>query len=321
MKKFNTPVLFITFNRPDVTRKVLDRILEMEPPVLYFFNDAPRPGNERDAQMCAEIRKMADEISYSGIVKTRFEQKNLGCMFGESTAMNWLFENEEMGIVIEDDILPSADFFWYCEEMLEKYKDEPRVFSITGCNLIDEWKDDVQDYHFALSGSFWGWAGWRRVWQLYDVDLQYWRNPEIRRLVMNYLPSDQYRRLRIKEFDSILDATISTWDFQFCMIHYLYHGLSVVPARNMIENIGTNRDDAVHMTGESTFSKLRHAPVNLPMKDNPFLIPDLEYEDLVLRRAYPWLYEVPAQPVLNTPSSPVKKILNIIRKWASLKIC
>ena len=317
MKKFNTPVLLITFNRPDVTRRVLDRILEMDPPLLYFFNDAPRPGNEKDAEMCAEIRKMAEEISFSGELKTRFETHNLGCKMGESTAMSWLFENEEMGIVIEDDIFPSLDFFWYCEEMLEKYKDDPRVFSITGCNLIDQWKQDIQDYHFALSGSFWGWAGWKRVWKLYDVDLNCWKNPEIQRLVINYLPSEQYRKLRRNEFNAILDSSISTWDFQFCMIHYLYHGLSVVPARNMIENIGTNRDDAVHMTGESTFANLRHLDVVLPMKDNPHLIPDLEYEDLVLRRAYPWLYEEPSPPVVSQPPGIPERIIRKVKKWAS----
>lgn len=313
MEKFNTPVLLITFNRPDVTRRVLDRILEMEPPVLYFFNDAPRPGNERDREMCAEIRRMADSISFSGVLKTRFEESNLGCKMGESTAMSWLFENEEMGIVIEDDILPSQEFFWYCQEMLDRYKDEPRVFSITGCNLLNEWKSSRQDYHFALFGSYWGWAGWRRVWQLYDVDIPLWKDEEIRRLVMNYLPTPQYRKLRKKELDSILNETNSTWDFQFCLLHYLYHGLSVVPSRNMIENIGINREDAVHMVGESPFSDLRHGTVSLPMKANPFMIPDMEYDDLVIRKAYPWLYEEEWVPPPSVPRSLARKILDKLR--------
>ena len=291
MKKLNTAVLLITFNRPDVTRRVLDRILEMEPPVLYFFNDAPRAGNQTDAERCAEIRKMAEEISYSGIVKTRFESSNLGCKMGESTAMSWLFEHEERGIVIEDDILPSKEFFWYCEEMLEKYEDDPRVFSITGCNLLNEWNSGQQDYHFALFGSFWGWAGWSKIWKLYDVEMAKWKDPKIQRLVLNYLPTKHYRTLRKMEFDSLVEGVNSTWDFQFCLIHYLNHAMSVVPSVNMIENIGFNRDDAVHMTGESVFSELKHHPVNFPLRHNSDMIPDMEYDDLVVRKAYPWLLE------------------------------
>jgi hypothetical protein len=313
MDKFNIPVLIITFNRPDVTRRVLDRILEMEPPVLYFFNDAPREGNANDERMCNEIRKMAGEISFSGVVKTRFEEKNLGCKMGESTAMNWLFDNEEMGIVIEDDILPSHAFFHYCQEMLYKYKDEPRVFSVTGCNLINEWKSDVQDYHYALFGSYWGWAGWRRAWQFYDVEMELWKNPEVKRLVMNYLPTKQYRQLRKNEFDSILNKTNSTWDFQFCLVHYLNNAVSIVPSRNMIENIGINREDAVHMVGESPFSDLIHGAVSLPMRHNPFMIPDLEYDDLVIRKAYPWLYEEPVDPAPVPKRNLIRKIINKIR--------
>lgn len=315
MEKFNVPVLLITFNRPDVTRRVLDRILEMEPPVLYFFNDAPRPGNEKDEALCSAIRKMADGISFQGILKTRFETTNLGCKMGESTAMSWLFENEEMGIVIEDDILPSKDFFWYCQEMLYRYKDDPRIFSITGCNLLNEWKSDQQDYHFALFGSYWGWAGWKRVWQFYDVNIEIWKNEEVRRLVLNYLPSSEYRKLRKNEMDSIIDNSNSTWDFQFCLIHYLNHGLSVVPARNMIENIGINRDDAVHMIGESPFSDLRHLSVSLPMRSNSIMVPDMEYDDLVIQKAYPWLYEPEYVPPAPVPKTLKRKILDKIRNY------
>jgi hypothetical protein len=313
MKKFETPVLLITFNRPDVTQRVLNRILEMNPPIIYFFNDAPRPGNKKDQELCAQIRKMAANLDFDGILKTRFEEKNLGCKMGESTAMSWLFENEEMGIVIEDDILPTTEFFWYCQEMLEKYKDDPRVFSITGCNLLNEWKQEYQDYHFALFGSFWGWAGWRRAWQFYDVEASLWKDEEVRRLVLNYLPSPEYRRLRKNELDSILNNSNSTWDFQFCLIHYLHHAMSIVPSRNMVENIGINREDAVHMTGESPFSDLRNPKVSLPMKHNPIMVPDMEYDELVIRKAYPWLYEPEWVPPPPRPRSLKRKVLDKIR--------
>jgi hypothetical protein len=315
MKKFSTAVLLISFNRPDVTRRVLNRILEINPPVLYFFNDAPRPGNESDVEMCSQIRKMASELEFGGVLKTRFEESNLGCKRGVSSATSWLFENEEMGIIIEDDTLPSIDFFWYCQEMLEKYKEDPRVFSITGCNLMNEWKSDLQDYHFALFGSFWGWAGWKRVWELYDLEMSKWKESDIQKLIKNYLPTQHYRDLRRIEFDSLTEGKNNTWDYQLCFLHYLNHAMSVVPSVNLIVNIGLNRNDAVHTTGESVFSDLKHHPVNRPFRHNPVMIPDMEYDDLVIRKAYPWLIEpsptLPAQP--TPPKNLLHKILDRIR--------
>jgi len=304
------PVVLITFNRPDVTRIVLDRILEAKPSKIYFFNDAPREGNTNDEAMCKAIREMANTIQFDGELLTRFEEKNLGCKGGESTAMTWLFDNEEMGIVIEDDTLPSLEFFQWCKQMLIKYKDDPRVYSITGCNMLNEWKSDKQDYHFAMFGSFWAWAGWQRVWKHYDVDMKLWQNPDIRNLVLNYLPTKELQSLRTREFDRLLEGRISTWDFQFCFLHYIHHGLSVVPSKNLVTNIGINREDAVHMKGESPFSDLKHYPINLPVKENSIIVPDLDYDHEVIMKAYPWLFEPEEKANKKAPKSGIKKYIN-----------
>lgn len=312
-RKLEIPVLLISFNRPDVTRIVLNRILEMNPPKIYFFNDAPRPGNDGDEAKCKEIRAMASEIDFKGELLTRFETQNLGCKVGESTAMGWIFENEEMGIVIEDDILPSPDFFFYCQEMLHKYKDDPRVFSITGCNLVNEWKSDINDYHFALFGSFWGWAGWQRVWKMYDVAMKDWNNPEVKRLAMNLLPFPEYKELRTREFDNLVSGKANTWDFQFCLLHYTNHAMSVVPSKNMVRNIGIQHSDAVHMVGESPFSDLQHYPVSLPMKHNPVMIPDYDYDYQVVKKAYPFLFEAAPPPSAPSGKNIFQRIRNKIR--------
>jgi hypothetical protein len=311
--KLEIPVLIITFNRPDVTRVVLDRILEMNPPKLYFFNDAPRAGNENDVAKCHEIREMASQISFSGELLTRFETQNLGCKVGESTAMGWLFENEEMGIVIEDDILPSPEFFFFCQEMLHRYKDDPRVFSITGCNLLNEWKPEHNDYHFALFGSYWGWAGWQRIWKKYDVAMKDWQNPEVKRLVLNMLPFPEYKELRTREFNNLVNGVANTWDYQFCLLHYQNHAMSVVPSRNLITNIGISHSDAVHMKGDSPFSDLRHYPVNLPTKPNPIMIPDYDYDYEVVKKAYPFLFEVEVKPAPRPKSGILHRIKNKLK--------
>jgi hypothetical protein len=306
------PVVLITFNRPDVTRIVLDRILEAKPSKLYFFNDAPREGNENDAAMCAEIREMANSIQFEGELLTRFESKNLGCKVGESTAMTWLFDNEEMGIVIEDDTYPSLDFFHWCKQMLHKYKDDPRIYSVTGCNMLNEWKADKQDYHFAMFGSFWAWAGWKRAWKYYDVTMNLWQEPDVRELVLNYLSTEELKKLRASEFDRLVEGRISTWDFQFCFLHYIHHALSVVPSKNLVTNLGINRPDAVHMKGDSPFSDLQHFEIHLPVKDNPIMVPDVAYDHQVLLKAYPWLFE--KEPVaVQKPKKGFRDLLKNLR--------
>lgn len=303
-KPYSTPVLLITFNRPDVTEVVLKRILEINPPKLYFFNDAPRTGNENDALKCAEVRALADKLNFSGQLLTRFEEKNLGCKMGESTAMSWLFENEEMGIVLEDDTLPSKDFFYYCEHMLNRYKDDSRIFSISGCNLVNEWKADIQDYHYSHFGSFWAWAGWQRSWKHYDVKMPLWHDPKIRQLVLNYIPTEEYKELRATEFDSLVSGYNDTWDFQWWFAHYINHALSIVPSKNLVRNIGINRPDAVHMTEESPFSDLVDSPINFPIHDNPIVVPDFDYDIAVVRKGYPYFYEKPIYPELPKPNLP-----------------
>jgi hypothetical protein len=300
------PVLFITFNRPDVSKVVLDRILEVNPPKIYFFNDAPRPGNENDRIKCAEVRDLAKNLNYKGELITRFEEKNLGCKGGESTSMGWLFENEEMGIVIEDDILPTIDFFFYCQDMLHKYRYDDRIFSITGCNLINEWKSEEQDYHFTNYPSFWGWAGWQRVWKKYDVTMNGWNDPKIRELVLQYLPTKEFRELRTSEFDSLVSGQNDTWDYQFYFLHHINHALAVCPSKNMIENIGIDHVEAVHMIGDSPFSDLKSSPSNLPMKDNPIMVPDYEYAVKSIKKGYAYFYEIPVYPEPPKPNTKQK---------------
>lgn len=308
---FDIPVLLISFNRPDVTKVVLDRILEIGPPKLYFFNDAPRAGNENDAIKCREVRALAENLPFDGQLLTRFETTNLGCKMGESTAMSWLFENEEMGIVLEDDTLPNLDFFHYCRHMLHKYKDDTRIFSISGCNLVNDWQSDIQDYHFSHFGSFWGWAGWQRSWKHYDVKMPLWTDPRIRQLVLNYIPTPEYKELRATEFDSLISGYNDTWDFQFWFAHYINHALSIVPSKNMVRNIGINRPDAVHMKEESPFSDLVDAPMSFPIRDNSIVIPDFDYDISVVKKGYPYFYEKPVYPEPPKPTFPQRVRIQI----------
>ena len=95
---------------------------------------------------------------------------NLGCREGPATAINWFFDLEPEGIILEDDCLPDPSFFPYCAELLARYRNDPRVMMISGDNVQAHQTSDGSYYFSQLAGT-WGWATWRRAWALYDKDL------------------------------------------------------------------------------------------------------------------------------------------------------
>ena len=120
------PILFVIFNRFDTAKQVFERIKEVQPSKLYIAADGPRENKVGESEKCQQVRDLVKLIDWNCEVKTLFRDKNLGCAKAVSGAISWLFENEEMGIILEDDCLPHLDFFPYCKELLEKYKDDVR---------------------------------------------------------------------------------------------------------------------------------------------------------------------------------------------------
>lgn len=168
----HTPVLLIIFNRAHTTQQVFDRIRQVKPKKLYVAADGPRPHVGTDAERCAETRRIVEQVDWDCEVKTLFQEQNLGCGVAPSRSISWLFEHEEYGIILEDDCIPSRSFFWFCQELLEKYKYDTRVMHISGNNYLDGWRRDSDySYYFSDKVNSWGWATWRRAWQLYDFHL------------------------------------------------------------------------------------------------------------------------------------------------------
>ncbi|MBK7385036.1 MAG: hypothetical protein IPI81_17125 [Flavobacteriales bacterium] len=173
--QLTTPVLLIGFNRIGPLRQVFEAIKQARPPRLYFAADGPRNAGEQAA--CDEVRALAKEVDWPCELHTRFNEKNMGLRKGVSSAIAWFFAHEEEGIVLEDDTLPVQSFFRFCQEMLEHYRTDQRVWVVMGNNLmIDGEYETDGDYYFSAHGygAPWGWASWRRVWNHYDVDMGLW---------------------------------------------------------------------------------------------------------------------------------------------------
>ena len=246
MNDMKTPILLITFNRPEHTRRVLTEILKQEPQSLYISQDGAREGNENDRIKCQEVRDVINELTAPYAVEhkdftlhTLYQKQNLGCGPGPQAGITWFFENVEQGIVMEDDCLPHPDFFGYCEKLLERYKDDDQVQFINSTLYHDRWKCEGSYgfSHYMVTGA---WAAWRRTWQGFDLDLldlNAWKfRKQVLRLTKNRTEANWWY-FKVKEIQKDKSKK-SYWDYQMQIHLFMNNALTIHPKVNLISNIG-----------------------------------------------------------------------------------
>lgn len=254
----NLPILFLVFNRPHTTQRVFEAIRQARPPRLYVAADGPRANREGEVEKVKQVRKIVTQVDWPCEVKILFREKNLGCKTAVSSAISWFFEHEERGIILEDDCLPHLDFFRFCEELLEYYADDNRVWVITGNNFQDAQVRGNGSYYFSKYSHCWGWASWRRAWEKYEVGISFW--PEWKKSTdwQKKIPDPVERRYWERPFDWVYQGKIDTWDYQWTATVWYYGGLTAIPNVNLVSNIGFG-SDATH-----TLS-INHPHANLPV--------------------------------------------------------
>lgn len=256
----STPVLFLIFNRPDNTKKVFETIALAKPEKLYIAADGPRPNNTDDATLCVETRKIIELVDWPCQVFTLFRNENLGARYACTTAIDWFFEQEEEGIILEDDCVPNSDFFKFCSELLEKYRHDPRIMHIGGTNLQFGNKRGNASYYFSSIPAVWGWASWRRVWKNYDPEMSKFEKFEEENQMINVFPDK-----RIADWVSVMarmiyEKKVTAWDYPLGFYMIINNGLSIVPNINLVSNIGFG-NQSTHTKDSS------HAHANIPTQN------------------------------------------------------
>lgn len=253
---YTTPILFLIFNRPEVTQKVFQEIKKQQPKFLFIASDGPRNNVDTDIKKCKETRKIVLEaIDWDCEVKTLFRNENLGCGKAVSAAISWFFENVEQGIIIEDDCLPNSSFFSFCEELLHKYKDEEQVYAISGDNFHNGIQRGNASYYFSHYGFVWGWATWRRAWKNYDYNLKSLENFKRKNLINRIDKRKNFKTYWYNVFEKVSQNKIDTWDYQWIFTIWKHKGSVIVPNTNLISNIGFGKD-ATHTTKTNQFANL-----------------------------------------------------------------
>jgi hypothetical protein len=237
-----TAILLMIFNRPQTTEKVFQAIREAKPPKLYVAADGYRKNKQGEREKCEEARRIATQVDWDCEVKTLFRDENLGCGKAVSNAVSWFFQNEEEGIVLEDDVLPHPDFFPYCEELLEKYRNVDDIKFISGRNYLFGEKVNDDSYYFSAFNHVWGWAGWRKTWAIYDFTLRDKVEKEFEKAIRFYFDDINAIRFWKIMFKKMKYGRIDTWDYQLTISLWFDRALSIVPNTNLVQNIGFDAD-------------------------------------------------------------------------------
>ena len=264
MFTLTTPVAFIIFNRPDTTARVFAEIAKAKPPKLLVVGDGPRTNRAGEAERVAQTRTIIDQVNWPCEVLTNFSDDNMGCRKRVSSGIDWIFQQVEEAIILEDDCLPDPSFFQFCQEMLERYRDDQRIGMISGDNFQFGRRHNQDSYYFSKFVHIWGWATWRNRWQTYDVDMTRW--PQVRDqgwLESLVIDADEVPYWN-RRFERVYRGKIDTWDYQWVFANWVESRLSITPSVNLISNIGFGAD-ATHTTGLSPLANLPIEAMQFPL--------------------------------------------------------
>lgn len=241
-----TPIAYFVFNRPVHTSESFAAIRAQRPSQLLIVADGPRAGHPTDESRCEAVRSILAKIDWPCDVKRNYADKNMGCKARVSSGLDWVFDQVDQAIILEDDCIPHPDFFGYCEALLEKYCADDRVWVITGNNFQDGKNRGDGSYYFSKYNHCWGWATWRRAWKNYRVDLPEWQRWKLSADYWTGLAFDRAEKAVWTDIiDRVANGEIDTWDYQWTACVWRNKGLTATPNVNLVTNIGFG-PDATH---------------------------------------------------------------------------
>jgi len=293
----DVPVALIFFARPDVLKETFSAIKNARPSKLFLIQDGPREGRMDDAEDIKKCRDIVSDIDWKCEVHEDFSELNLGCGKRVYSGLTKAFESVDRLVIIEDDCVPGKSFLKFCEEILEKYKYDERIGLISGMNHLGIYKECTDDYFFSFSGSIWGWATWKRVWDTVDFEMSYLNDQRVSRLLLNLGNKRIVKNGKKKLTELNSGKKLSSWTYQFVLNVLLQNMLVIVPKYNLTKNIGLTTNS------EHSQSSIKRVPRGLrkiyfmkshemefPLKHPKFVINDIGFKkkvDRILGTGYP----------------------------------
>ncbi len=257
------PVAFFIFNRPIPTAKVFAEITKLKPAILLITADGPR--HEADVPLVEVTRKIVEQIDWPCDVRRNYSETNLGVRKRMYTGIDWVFEQFEQAILLEDDCVPDPTFFPFCCELLEKYKDEERVMMIGGTHMLPDRRFTNDSYYFSVMTHIWGWATWRRAWRHYDAAMPDFLKDLDAAFPGDFVPSAKAADFYNKVIHDTYTGNLNAWGLAWMYAAWKQRAYTILPAVNLISNIGFG-PDATHTRKVDPFAELPTQPMEFPLK-------------------------------------------------------
>lgn len=279
--QLETPVLFLTFNRPSTTKLVFEEIRKARPKKLFVNVDGPRNDGEKDK--VEEVKKIVSNVDWPCKVKFFIRERNIGIAKGWIEAIDWCFKDVEKVIILEDDALPNEDFFRFCEEMLIEYKDNPKIMHITGCNFQRGWENNGASYYFSVYAHTYAWAIWKEKRKKYDREMKGYLQlrEQFKKMFPNLLERTYLKRVMDDAYSKNVDAVDTKWGFSILK----NDGLCIIPNKNLITNIGFGKD-STHTTDIDSYFSLPREKMEFPLKHPTSIVRDKEADERYVK----WLF-------------------------------
>ena len=283
--KMKTPVLLIMFNRPYKAAQVFEKIRQVRPPKLFLVVDGARPNRPGEAEKVQQCQAFKDLVDWECDLNVNFATANMGCRDRIASGITWAFEHVEELIILEDDCLPDLSFFPFCQELLEKYRNDNRIFTIAGSNH-DYCEPFDESYAFSKRLWCWGWATWKRAWKIFDITMKQWSALKQDRYFKNIYRKHDRRNLE-NEFQLTYEGKINSWAYRYWINCLANHGLHVIPRTNLVRNTGFESGGAHteiptidHLYIEETMNfPLIHPNIMSPL-DRLFVPPELSRKEI-----------------------------------------
>ena len=283
--QLKTPVAFIIFNRPDTTEKVFAEIAKAKPPILLVIADGPRNYRPDEAEKCALTRAIINRVDWDCSVLTNYSDVNLGCKNRVASGLDWVFEQVPEAIILEDDCLPDPSFFRFCEELLERYRHDHRIAMISGDNFQFGQNRGDASYYFSRYNHIWGWASWRRAWSHYDKNAAIWPQFHQSSCLKLLLKSTREQKFWQKVFQAVYDGKIDTWDYQWVLSSWSQGMVSIIPAVNLISNIGFGAD-ATHTKSASIYANMDTHELTFPLIHPEIILANIDADIFTSRTMF-----------------------------------
>jgi hypothetical protein len=263
----DTPVLFLIFNRPEITNRAFEEICRARPKRLYIAADGPRSEYPDDMALCEKARQICRQVDWDCEVKTLYQKENLGCQYAVSGAIDWFFDNEVEGIILEDDCLASQSFFQYCSELLDYHRDNKQIMCVSGNNFQQERNVSDDSYYYSRYPHCWGWATWKSAWLSYDPGMDNWEEERNVGIFDQWSDAcNEFREYWATAFDAAVTGKVDSWAYRWLYSCWKQQGLSCLPQKNLVKNIGFTEESTHTNQSDIWYSNIEKNELSFPLR-------------------------------------------------------